>query len=512
METIKSYLEAMFASMPNTPEVRKAKAELLQMMEDKYNELIADGASENAAVGTVISEFGNLDELAEGLGLEKEVEEVHEKNQEESRRFISLSEVKEFLSAEVVSARRVALGVLLCIISVVPIMIWSHFDAEHDNYGVAIMFVLIAIAVALFVLNGLSGKVWDYLKKENCRIDIQTADYVRNQQESFKKTSILCYTLGVALCILSVIPCIIYDNDLMASLIFGFVGIGVFLFVYASIINSSYEEILQINDTDTISGEYGYEERGREENCVNHRGTNKSYHRRKNRGWKHAFWIVLIVVLVLWACRYITWFVPFGGKSVTDERTFENGTVSEISIDVDASDLTLEYGKTFSVKYTYPEKYAPTITFENGKLDIVEKIDSIFNNVNKKNCEMIVTIPEGTKLDEINLTVDVGDVIINDIEGEKLTLDADCGDIDISGISVTQSKFDIDVGDFDISNSFVGTSIITCDVGDVDGKIEFDFLEVDCNVGSVEITTNSDLNNLTTDCDLGSIRVNGKKR
>ena len=47
------------------------------MMEDKYNELIAEGVSENTAVGTVISEFGNLDELAEDLGLTKEVEEVH---------------------------------------------------------------------------------------------------------------------------------------------------------------------------------------------------------------------------------------------------------------------------------------------------------------------------------------------------------------------------------------------------------------------------------------------------
>ena len=69
METIKKYLEAMFAGMPNTAEVRKAKAELLQMMEDKYNELIGEGQTENTAVGTVISEFGNLDELAEDLGL-----------------------------------------------------------------------------------------------------------------------------------------------------------------------------------------------------------------------------------------------------------------------------------------------------------------------------------------------------------------------------------------------------------------------------------------------------------
>ena len=65
METIKSYLETMFANMPNTPEVLRAKQELWGMMEDKYNELISEGLSENEAVGTVISEFGNLDELSE---------------------------------------------------------------------------------------------------------------------------------------------------------------------------------------------------------------------------------------------------------------------------------------------------------------------------------------------------------------------------------------------------------------------------------------------------------------
>ena len=51
METIKSYLETMFANMPNTPEVIRAKTELLGMMEDKYNELIQEGKSENEAVG-----------------------------------------------------------------------------------------------------------------------------------------------------------------------------------------------------------------------------------------------------------------------------------------------------------------------------------------------------------------------------------------------------------------------------------------------------------------------------
>ena len=67
MEAIRNYLETMFLNLPNTPEVYKAKNELWQMMEDKYTELKNEGKSENEAVGTVIAEFGNLDELANSL-------------------------------------------------------------------------------------------------------------------------------------------------------------------------------------------------------------------------------------------------------------------------------------------------------------------------------------------------------------------------------------------------------------------------------------------------------------
>ena len=43
MEAIKNYLDSMFANLPNTAEVRRAKDELWQMMEDKYGELMAEG-------------------------------------------------------------------------------------------------------------------------------------------------------------------------------------------------------------------------------------------------------------------------------------------------------------------------------------------------------------------------------------------------------------------------------------------------------------------------------------
>ena len=42
MDTIRSYLDNMFMNLPHTEQVMKAKNELGQMMEDKYNELRAE--------------------------------------------------------------------------------------------------------------------------------------------------------------------------------------------------------------------------------------------------------------------------------------------------------------------------------------------------------------------------------------------------------------------------------------------------------------------------------------
>lgn len=73
MNVITAYLETMFSAYPRTPRMLEAKAELQTMMEDAYNALIAEGRSENEAVGKVITEFGNLDEVAPVLGIATDI-------------------------------------------------------------------------------------------------------------------------------------------------------------------------------------------------------------------------------------------------------------------------------------------------------------------------------------------------------------------------------------------------------------------------------------------------------
>ena len=94
MDAIRNYLETMFLNLPNTPEVYKAKNELWQMMEDKYTELISEGKSENEAVGTVIAEFGNLNDLAQDLGIAQFVQTAP---QTPTAKTLSLEDAKRYL-------------------------------------------------------------------------------------------------------------------------------------------------------------------------------------------------------------------------------------------------------------------------------------------------------------------------------------------------------------------------------------------------------------------------------
>ena len=157
METIRNYLETMFANMPNTSEVKKAKAELLSMMEDKFNEMIADGVNENQAVGTVIAEFGNLDDLAEDLGLVKELKETHEREESKPRHFLRMEEVDDYLKICRGNGILIGVGVLLCIISVTWNILADAIGTSSvaDLLGVTGMFISIAVAVAMFVFAGI---------------------------------------------------------------------------------------------------------------------------------------------------------------------------------------------------------------------------------------------------------------------------------------------------------------------------------------------------------------------
>ena len=263
METIRQYLETMFASLPDTPEVRRAKEELLQMMEDKYNELLAEGKSDNEAVGTVIAEFGNLDEIAEELGIRGVMngDDPSVRTGRAAGRHVAAEEAEEYLKDKKKHAFRVALGVLFCIISVTgPIIADAVFDPigllGGEAIGVSIFFGLIAVAVCLFVYSSMIMKKWSFLQKEEFYLDFPTKQKVAGRKERFRVPHAMSMTIGIVLCVISFVPAAVLSevefhynrivdlDSLGGAILFIFVGIGVFLIVYTNMVDGSFETLL----------------------------------------------------------------------------------------------------------------------------------------------------------------------------------------------------------------------------------------------------------------------------
>lgn len=263
MDTIRNYLENMFLALPQTPEVLRAKEELYTMMEDKYLELKASGKTENEAIGIVIAEFGNLEELAETLGLTGNFSTETASDQTEPLRIISADEADEYLRYSKKAALQVALGVMLCIFAPVPLIYFSGmselapFSMSEGTtifMGLLLLFVLVAVAVALFIVQGTSEDYYKHLKKESFQLDTAALSYVEMLHSQFRASFTVQISIGVVLCILSVIPLLgsaIFFPErqelhvTLTCLLLILVGIGVFLLVHAGMISESFQVLMQ---------------------------------------------------------------------------------------------------------------------------------------------------------------------------------------------------------------------------------------------------------------------------
>ncbi len=284
METIRNYLDTMFANLPNTPAVVRAKNELWQMMEDKYNEMIADGRTENEAVGTIISEFGNLSELAEALGLEKEINgytdeaddsadtengenEGHKAEfkaeTDENARIIKKAEAEDLIRERSESAMRVGLGIAICILSILgPVFGDIFFSGNLKFIGVIIMIIMVGIGAAVIVFGANSEETWKELKKEKCTLSMDSTKYVAGERSTYSRNHTLFLTLGIMLCAISWVPTLIFSEvlpkyeDASSGLLFVAVAIGVMLIVYTAMRMNGYDSLLELNGKGTLKADY----------------------------------------------------------------------------------------------------------------------------------------------------------------------------------------------------------------------------------------------------------------
>lgn len=277
MEAIKNYLDMMFANLPNTESVKRAKEELLQMMEDKYTELIAEGKSENEAVGSVISEFGNLSELAEALGVKEEVKKQEEKKEQkaekgETERVLTAEEAKGYINMKSRRALPFALGVALFILAPTLPITFSFFlnDPSFDAFGPLGFFGCIAAGILLIIFGASDRKNWKYVKREKCTLSMDATKHVVEDKNRVEAIYRVWFVLGIILCATCWFPAAMLGDryaysDLVSPVaLLAMVGTGVFLILYSNTCTQGYKDLLRLNARDSVKGAYVPEEKHQE--------------------------------------------------------------------------------------------------------------------------------------------------------------------------------------------------------------------------------------------------------
>ena len=216
-------------------------------------------------------------------------------------RKVTMEEANAFLKVKDETAKYIAFGVFLCIISPITLLLLCGFSEAGvigENVAVGIgcitLLLLVAMAVAIFLFCGAKASPFEYLEKESFETEYGVNGMVKECQKRYSGIYARNNVIGVCLCILGVIPIfagILLDAEngllmiAMVCLLLLIVGIGVIFFVIAGVHWESYQKLLQ-------EGDYtGAKKRGA----------------KKNEKIQSVYWIVVTTIYLGWSFYTMAW-------------------------------------------------------------------------------------------------------------------------------------------------------------------------------------------------------------
>ena len=184
----------------------------------------------------------------------------------EDATFVSMEEANAFLSYKAESAPRIALGVLLCILSPIALILLGGAqesgrlaitEMQAAMIGLIVLLLMVAGAVLLFVLTGMKGSKFEYLEKNALDTAYGVSGMVRERMQREESDHTRSIAVGVVLCVLAAIPLFVlllwrgedeFYGVLGISAILTLAGIGVHILVKASIPWEGYRMLLEEGD------------------------------------------------------------------------------------------------------------------------------------------------------------------------------------------------------------------------------------------------------------------------
>jgi hypothetical protein len=256
MDAITTYLDHMFRGLPRTAEVMRARGELEQMSLDRYQELLAEGVSEHEAVGRVISQFGNLDDLADDLGIREQVDRADDPDES---LFVSREARERFLGDRTKMALLIGGGIVVIMLGLIATILLNEGDLAPDGLTGGIFLVTVAVAVGFFILGGFTGNRFRELERKRVRLADDYERELQHRRDGGQLGFALQIAAGVILIILGVAATPILSGlgveSYSAATVFVGVALGVPLLVHAGVHRASLDRLLGAGEFAPVSPE-----------------------------------------------------------------------------------------------------------------------------------------------------------------------------------------------------------------------------------------------------------------
>ena len=190
---------------------------------------------------------------------------LDEEYEESKTRKVSMEMANEYLNLKEISAKNLALGVSLCIISPIFLVISSEaYEKELlsvpenvvDGVSLTVLFLFIIAAVGIFVREGMLLKKYEFIESEAIDTDYGVDGMARDRMEKFHDSFVKKNIIGILLIVASVLPIfvgmIFSAEDLVIAIAMGFllalVGLGVNFLIRANIPMSALKALLEEED------------------------------------------------------------------------------------------------------------------------------------------------------------------------------------------------------------------------------------------------------------------------
>lgn len=190
---------------------------------------------------------------------------LDEDYEESKTRKVSMEMASDYLALKEISAKNLALGVSLCIISPILLVILSQAYeslllpvSENVVVGLSltVLFLFIIAAVGIFVREGMTLKKYEFIESEAIDTDYGVDGMARDRMEKFHDSFVKNNIIGILLIVASVLPLFIgmifsAEDMVMAistAILLALVALGVNFLLRANIPMSSLKALLEEED------------------------------------------------------------------------------------------------------------------------------------------------------------------------------------------------------------------------------------------------------------------------